>query len=143
MVQPEIILELQGIGEEAVGSPGDSPFSGHGGARSQCLLDNGVIHSVSIEQGGIWRQNLPVELGAEDSALELLRMVVPVPHQNELPCGGIQECKNPRQDLGIGGALDRFIGFEVDGDDQDGSCLCFREKSLVSTAFNLKSLQLG
>ena len=143
MVQPEIILELQCVGEEAVRSPGDCPFSGHGGARSQCLLDDGVIHSVSIEQGGIRRQNLPMELGAEDGALELLRMVVPVPHQNELPCGGIQEPKDPRQNLGIGGALDRFVGFEVDGDDQDCSCLCFPEKSLIAAAFDLKSLQLG
>ena len=79
VVQLEIILDLQGIGEETMWSPGDRPFGGHGGAGCQCLLDDGVIDRIAIEQGRIRRQDLPVEFGTEDSALELLRVVVPVP----------------------------------------------------------------
>ena len=70
-------------------------------------------------------------------------MVVPVSNQDELPCCGFQECQDPCKDLSVGGALDGFIGLEVDSDDQNGSCLGLPKKSLVATALNLKGFKLG
>ena len=87
MVQSEVIFKLEGIGEEAVWSPGDCPLGGHGGAGCQCLLDDGVVNRVAIEQGCVWSQDLPMELGAEDCSLDLFWVVIPVPNQDKLPCG--------------------------------------------------------
>ena len=87
VVQPEVILQLQGICDQAVGSPGYRP----GG---QCLVHDGIVHRVSIEHGGIGGEDLPVELGTEHGALEMLWMIVPVPHQDEWPCRGLDECQN-------------------------------------------------
>ena len=64
MVQSEVVVELEGIGEETMWSPGDGPLGGHGGACCKCLLDDGVVNRVAIEQGCIWGQDLPMELGA-------------------------------------------------------------------------------
>ena len=46
-----------------------------------------------------------MELGAEHSAVEMFRMVVPIPHQDELPVGGLEQGQDAGQDLGVGGAL--------------------------------------
>ena len=54
-----------------------------------------------------------MELGAEHSALEVLWMVVPISHQDELSVGGLDQSQDAGQDLGIGGALDGFVRFEV------------------------------
>ena len=78
-------------------------------------MHDGIIDCVAIEHGGIRRKDLPVEFGAEHGALEVLRMVVPISHQDELPVRGLDESQDPCQDLGIGGALDCFVGFEVNG----------------------------
>ena len=66
-----------------------------------------------------------MELGAEHSAVEMFRMVVPIPHQDELPVGGLEQGQGAGQDLGVGGALG------------------FPEESLVAAPGYVKGLELG
>ena len=73
----------------------------------------------------------------------MLRMIVPVPHQDVLSCRGLDECQNACKDLGICGALNRLIGFEVDSHNQYGSGFCFPQKGLVPATFNVKGFQPG
>ena len=91
VVPPEVILQLQSICDQAVGSPRGPPI--------RCLVHDGIVHRVSIEHGGIWGEDLPVELGTEHGALEMLWMIVPVPHQDELPGRSLYECQDACQNL--------------------------------------------
>ena len=142
VVQPEIIFEFQCICEETMWSPGDSPLGCHGGTGCQGLMHYGVVDRVAVQQSGIRCKNLPMELGAKDRALELLRVVVPVANQDEFPSCG-KESQDAGQNLGICGSLDGLIGFEVNCDHQDGAGLCLPEEGLVPAAFNVKGFQLG
>lgn len=50
----DIILELQGIGNQAVWSLGYRPIRSHGGTGGKVLLHDGIVYRVAIEHGGIW-----------------------------------------------------------------------------------------
>ena len=90
MVQPEVVLQLEGICDQAVRSPGHRPFCCHGGAGSQRLVHDGTVNRVAIDHGSIRCEYLPVEFRAEHCTLEILKVVVPVSHQDVLSCRGLE-----------------------------------------------------
>ena len=87
---------------------------------------------------------LSIVASGEHGALEMLRVVVPITHQYVLPVGGLKQSQDAGQDLGVGGALDGFIGFEIHCNHQDGSGLGFPKKEgLVAASGYGEGLEFG
>ena len=105
-------------------------------------MHDGIINRVAIEHCSIRCKYLPVEFGAEHCALEMFRVVVPVSDQDVLPGRGLDEGQSASQDLGVGGALNRLVGLELDSHHKNGSGFGFPQKSLVSTPVNFEMFEL-
>ena len=98
---------------------------GHGCQSCKLVVDQGIVDHSSIEQGGVWGEDLPLEFRAQHGTLELVGVPIPITQEDVLSIGGFHESQESAEELGVGWPLGRFIGLEVDRDHQDRSGLGF------------------